>query len=914
MSSYIPNVTDYIPQIQPFQPDYNFLGNVLQTRQGKYDAAYSKINGIYASALNSPMMRESNIKKRDAFFNAIDGDIKRISGLDLSQEQNLNQASAVFKPFFDDENIFQDITQTKRFHSGMQKHENLKDCLDPKECGGTAWEQGAQELQYKAEEFKKMSDAEALKFQIPKYTPYYNWQKDAVDLAVKANMSVSEDKLHGGWIVKDANGALVQGGLYNLFKSTYGNDPRVSANYNTQTYVERKNALQGAAPGTEDAVETEYLNNQIKVFNDMFAPVVKDTKDAVKNVTGRKTQLEKDKAEIGLSDEDHAILASIGGVSDSLSKTDADNDVILNTVNNKTEAMDLATLRRKGDHARAQTLMIGDLQNMAVTMSQRGMKHEIEVNPYAMEEVHQRNRVALANLGFKHDALKQAMHINGEKELIQFKKAVEDGFIPGANSSTMSVDDTAPWGTAVSEDPNAAINRRSSEVAKVTQDADNLNSSFLAETIAIARRAAKDPSNKGAQVYLDKLLGAGSTAETPEEVAKAARERGGFKTVQEAYEYSVEYLNQSKNPNANVAWATDFMGKSAAAITNINTKNKSKYAVINSNIKTANQVVKNIQAQAGPGQEIYKDADLLIQESGIPMTSEDMPDDFLYRYMAKNGIMNYDQAFDAAEETYGLLRDKFNATYNATQGGNTTSANAITYNNVNTKLASDPGTVRLRSVISAIQSDPRQSFNIISGPPTAENIGGNSEPLKGMSNVLMNKILSTAKDNKNMQLSFTESPIAGNNENISALTMKLDPEDFKDYIGTQTSPGPLYGVDLSTVSIIYNNKNIKTPTTANQAKPDLINIIDYSGKQYDFPKAIVGTAEFTKDKGGYSLSYKPKVFNSDTGKWEVGNFTSKTVETHQQVVDLDKAAMLLFNQIQQENIAAEAQYIAANKK
>ena len=913
MSSYIPNVTDYIPQIQPFQPDYNFLGNVLQTRQGKYDAAYSKINGIYASALNSPMMRESNIKKRDTFFNAIDGDIKRISGLDLSQEQNLNQASAVFKPFFDDENIFQDITQTKRFHSGMQKHENLKDCTDPKECGGSAWEPGAQELQYKAEEFKNMSDADALKFQIPKYTPYYNWEKDAVDLAVKANLSVSEDKLHGGWIVKDTNGKLIEGGLYNLFKSTYGNDPRVTANYNTQSYVERKNAVSGAAPGTEDAVETEYLNNQIKIFNDMFTPIVKDTDNAVKNVSAREAQLKKDKAEIGLSDEDHAILANIGGVGEALSKTQSENGVILNTVNNTTENKDLATLRRKGDHARAQTLLIGGLQNMAVTMSHRGeVRGDLQVNPYALEAVHQKNRVELANLGFKHDALKQAMHINGEKELIQFKKAIEDGFIPGANSSTMSVDDTAPWATAISEDPDAAINRKSAEVTKVTQDADNLNSSFLAETIAIARRAAKDPSNKGAQIYLDKMLGAGSTAETPEEIAKTAREKGGFKTVQEAYEYSVGYLDQSKNPNSNVAWATDFMGKNAAVITNINTKNKSKYAVINSNIKTANNVVKNIQAQAGPGQEIYKDADLLIQESGIPMMAEDMPDDFLLKYMVRKGITNYDGAFSAAEDTYNLLQDKFRATYNATQGGNTTTANAINYNNVNTKLASDPGTARLRSVISAIQSDPRQSFNIISGPPTAENVGGNSEPLKGMSNVLFNKILSTAKDNPNLQLSFTESPIAGNNENISALTMKLDPADFKEYIGTGTTPGPLYGVDLSQVSIIYNNKNVKTPTNANQAKPDLINIIDYSGKQYDFPKATVGTPEFVKDKSGYSLNYKLRVF--ENGKYITGDFTSVPCETHQQVVETDKAAMLLFDQVQKANIAAEAQYIAANKK
>ena len=39
MATYIQGLTDYIPQIQPFQPDLNFYGNVMQAKQTKYDAA-----------------------------------------------------------------------------------------------------------------------------------------------------------------------------------------------------------------------------------------------------------------------------------------------------------------------------------------------------------------------------------------------------------------------------------------------------------------------------------------------------------------------------------------------------------------------------------------------------------------------------------------------------------------------------------------------------------------------------------------------------------------------------------------------------------------------------------------------------------------------------------------------------------
>ena len=55
MSTYIQGVTDYIPQIQPFQPDYNFYGNVMQTRQTRYDSAKKSINDLYGSLLNSPL-------------------------------------------------------------------------------------------------------------------------------------------------------------------------------------------------------------------------------------------------------------------------------------------------------------------------------------------------------------------------------------------------------------------------------------------------------------------------------------------------------------------------------------------------------------------------------------------------------------------------------------------------------------------------------------------------------------------------------------------------------------------------------------------------------------------------------------------------------------------------------------------
>ena len=78
MATYIQGLTDYIPQIQPFQTDLNFYGNIMQTRQNMYDAAKKKVSDLYGSLLYAPLTGDNNIKRRDEFFKFIDNDIYRI--------------------------------------------------------------------------------------------------------------------------------------------------------------------------------------------------------------------------------------------------------------------------------------------------------------------------------------------------------------------------------------------------------------------------------------------------------------------------------------------------------------------------------------------------------------------------------------------------------------------------------------------------------------------------------------------------------------------------------------------------------------------------------------------------------------------------------------------------------------------
>jgi hypothetical protein len=126
MATYIPNVTDTFPEIQTFRPDYSFLQSALQYKQSKFDAAFNQLNSVYGSILNAPLTRGINQERRDEFIKAADSELKKITSLDLSLPQNVQLASNVFKPFYEDQNLVKDITWTKNWNNEVQRAEQFK--------------------------------------------------------------------------------------------------------------------------------------------------------------------------------------------------------------------------------------------------------------------------------------------------------------------------------------------------------------------------------------------------------------------------------------------------------------------------------------------------------------------------------------------------------------------------------------------------------------------------------------------------------------------------------------------------------------------------------------------------------------------------------------------------------------------
>lgn len=394
MSSYVTGIPDYIPQLQNFQPDLNYFSNVLQSKQGQYDSAHKQLNSIYGTMLNSPMIRDGNISRREDFFKMIDQDVKRISGLDLAKEENVNAAMQVFKPLYEDKYIVKDMTWTKQLQNQMQRAEQFRTCIDPDKCGGSFWEDGLKALQYKAEEFKNTDNEQSLTFQSPAYTPFQNLTKKAIEAAKTAGFNISVDSKKGGYIVTDTNGNLLLNGadgkpgilpsyLIGLFKD----DQKVMDVFKTKAYVARKDFSKANASqyGTEDAAESAYLNKIISATVPALHKEAAASKQGYKELADTKGVLEEK-----IKNDGGAIAGSVEDTSYNLlvkllaSKpaADAHYDEVLNTVDTAKNLKDVSQLRQRADAIVAYGDFQATIWNAAKEYAMGTQKSEMKADPY----------------------------------------------------------------------------------------------------------------------------------------------------------------------------------------------------------------------------------------------------------------------------------------------------------------------------------------------------------------------------------------------------------------------------------------------------------------------------------------------------------------------------------------------------
>mgnify|MGYP003641668851 CR=1 FL=1 len=223
MATYIKGVTDYIPVLEPFKPDYKFLSDVLTVRQDRYDTNYKNLNNLYSKVVHAPLSREDNQQTRDQYANRLSNGLKQVTGIDLSLQQNVDIAKGLFKPFFEDKKVVKDLTFTKLYGKEMETANYYMTSQSDKDSD-RYWQIGVQDLKYQMDDYKNKSADEAAAMPMPSYVENPNIYERSFEALKDSELSIKQTTLEGDWIITTQNGTALTRQVAGYKMTEDGND------------------------------------------------------------------------------------------------------------------------------------------------------------------------------------------------------------------------------------------------------------------------------------------------------------------------------------------------------------------------------------------------------------------------------------------------------------------------------------------------------------------------------------------------------------------------------------------------------------------------------------------------------------------------------------------------------------------
>ncbi len=424
MSTYLQGIPDYLPQIQATAPNLQLGMQALKMKQSAYDSNKKQLSNLYGSLLNSPMMRSKNIEDRDKFFKTIDQDIKKLSGMDLSLEQNAVAGSQLFNQLTDNKDIVKDMAWTKNWQNEQSRFDNLKGCTDPKKCNELWWEGGATALNFKAEEFRNATDEEALGMANAKAVGAVDLTRMATEMADTADLNVTLDTLSGNYIYTTKNGKNVEPAMRGLLDGYLGNNEAAKAYMTEKAYVQRKSFV-------KQAVETGQFESEELAERDYFGKVAgaalaeaegqyKEVKSQLDSTTAllaqTKSKVEKLPANSPLRKQYQDLLNAQGQLQQSATVYEtriADSKSFANQGFSKNGLKSL-------DRSIGGQMLSQESARLANTLSYKNAEQTMTADDFALENARSNNRIKEENLKQKAEADAAAAAQRGEPEANNF--------------------------------------------------------------------------------------------------------------------------------------------------------------------------------------------------------------------------------------------------------------------------------------------------------------------------------------------------------------------------------------------------------------------------------------------------------------------------------------------------------------
>lgn len=291
MATFIPNVTDAFPEPALYRPDFGFMDKMLSRRQQMYERGFSEVAGKYGD-LTRELTNPKNVQQRDTFLKEAMNNLKNLSSMDLSQQQNVEAAGSVFAPFWKNTHVLGDMMLTKHYN----QQESIAEGFRLKDGGKEYHDDNINFVRMQRQAFAKDDPMNYGKYFQDKayFSPYYDVDKEMRDIMKDFKPDdISMTTIKGFYFYKEQDASVrpeavrryLEGTLSDKAKQQlrisaavrYGSNPQaVVANY-ASTASSNVKQIDG---------ELEKVNNYLKVERD---PTKKEELKAYK------TQLEDSK-------------------------------------------------------------------------------------------------------------------------------------------------------------------------------------------------------------------------------------------------------------------------------------------------------------------------------------------------------------------------------------------------------------------------------------------------------------------------------------------------------------------------------------------------------------------------------------------------------------------------------------------
>ena len=415
MATYLPNVTDYIPQTETFTPDYKFLSDVLDIRQDRYNTNYKHMNNMYGSVVHADLSRANNKSTRDQYTEHLIPKMKQIAGLDLSLQENVDSAKALFKPFYENKNLVRDLVYTKEYKKQMARGQSLLNSSNPDE-NKKYWKGAEQFLQFKMDDFVNATDEEAMNKPLPKWVDKMDLITDGIAALKELDMNIEDVRFtpNGQWKITQKNGSLLRaqptGVLNKEGKMTYTDpagdyikavvlqNPKMMEYYKTRSYVNGRvwSEENQEQYGGVDAALDVWINDTIEKYTVKGQEAIDDLKEKEKNQKVKKQhwdQYRKRNGIINASKEEIEWLSTLGEL-ESIKKAKAALTKNYNDVTK--ENMGPNDQLTKAYIAEMSFLIAKDVDLAANSYASVDAKTEWDETKSYLEKVKQSNRLSLA--------------------------------------------------------------------------------------------------------------------------------------------------------------------------------------------------------------------------------------------------------------------------------------------------------------------------------------------------------------------------------------------------------------------------------------------------------------------------------------------------------------------------------------